>query len=1620
LKSFLSITWKVLRSLVLGILLLAVLGHWAMRTAWFQEWIKAPLENVLTSALGADVQIGSLDIDLPAKLVLRNTTLLDEQDQTLFGISELRTDMVDLPLWKMLLRPSQPADITIEHLDILGPVANLYKRRQDSTLNLDFLTASEDTSASKPIALNVLLRQGRIRDGQFRYVDSTQSDVVLLQEDRFNASNLQVDAISMDFNLDMQGNPLELEGKIETLTARESRSGQTLKEFHAGYYAEIGPQAPGGLLVCLDDARLLLTDRTELFFNGDFVNAKIDSTLEGSEGKFAINFLHSQVHMDDLQAFSAKPLPVSGPAQFYGYLYGDLNHAYSDDFAIGIFDTTKVRTSLVVNDLQDPDQLNFELNLAPSQVSFHELSQFLPTTELPLAGVASLDGEVTGSLNHIASKDIHIRYADFTDLHVRTRIFDYADAKNLHMDLKLVDSKVDMKEIRRLLPGVSLPAELDGIGRTQVNGSYVGGQRDFVVDALLGTQYGNADVNMHFLLPRNGDMAYDGEIKTSGMNLDALQLASSPLSSNLNFDGSVKGRGLDFRSMEAEFKGRFTDSDFAGYQIDLVETQNMVVKQSSIFGDIEVKDGQGDGSVNLEVILPKDSMHYVDIRGDVSRLDLDHYGLLPGDSILLTSILVVDLEGDSLENYAGKLRFFNNTLERDGVDTLRLRAISLKSLFFDDGQHDIQLKSKVANMRLTGDFLYSDITRVASRISKELNLYIRNNDSLTTEYYNNKVHIDHHLSIKDTLTTGRELNDLFDFLRIPVYAANQTRILADLDHGEIDQVRLRMISDSLNFATVGLMQDSMDMELIKDGHLNQLILTGHLESKRFWPTDFIKVENFVLQPQGDDRELYVHAHGTQSEYDNFYLVNLKSLFLPNDEISTQVLNGSRLKIRDNTWYFDRNNRITRKRGHAPSLKSTYPDSLIDRFLVDNLSLFLLDSVKVGNQFVLDTQRVRVDGIISQDAQDIVNATIEDVDIASMLKIAEQDLDFRGRIPKARFLGWKLLSDKPSMFAECDIEDFGYKAIDSMDISIIGSWPFFDLKDSTQTNPDYAWSRVVANGPFGDSLKTEGTYQISTDSLLFEFFPSALPLAYLEPFMAGEVSNIQGKLRLDSAKITGTTQQPRIDGDVHFSDAAMRVNFLNNTFFLGNNSLHFDNDTLAIPRITVSDTFGQSGVLYGKVDYNNAAGIFLQLKMDEIDNLTIMNTGREDSDDFYGRVVIQEGEASIEGLTDLIRVDATVSTGSPTQLNIPLDNYTSANQLEFVNFIGADKTIGVIEKTNYEGFSLLANVSATPDAEVRLILDEQVGDIIEGRGEGNITMKVSETGEFELFGTYLLSEGNYLFTAENIVNKKFIVQPGGRISFNGDPYNAELDLKAVYKVNADVSDLFNSSNSPRVPVEILMHMQGSLEEPKIGLSLQLDNLSQQDVMALSSYFRRIEYDEQELNKQVVSLLLFGKFSGTTSASSSSPVGGVTSSISELISNQVNYWISQAFSDANLGLEVNTNEFQDVELAIKTTLFNDKVTVERNGALISNQGNGTTLGDLSVQVKLLPREDSSGVARSSSGRLVLEIFNREDITLNSAANITRGAGIFYKKDFDQIGDLFRKRKAALPKESTPKGE
>ena len=228
------------------------------------------------------------------------------------------------------------------------------------------------------------------------------------------------------------------------------------------------------------------------------------------------------------------------------------------------------------------------------------------------------------------------------------------------------------------------------------------------------------------------------------------------------------------------------------------------------------------------------------------------------------------------------------------------------------------------------------------------------------------------------------------------------------------------------------------------------------------------------------------------------------------------------------------------------------------------------------------------------------------------------------------------------------------------------------------------------------------------------------------------------------------------------------------------------------------------------------------------------------------------------------------------------------------------------------------------------------------------------------------------------------------------------------LHLDIREVINEENAVRVPVHVLMKMQGSLLEPNIALEIELPSMSNDDIPQVASYLKTITYDEQELNKQVFSLMVFNRFAPTGGFINGQDAAalGVTTSVSEMLSNQLNYWLSQAVDD-KLSLNVGTTNFKDVNLLVSYKLFNDRVIIERDGNLVSQDSN-LTIGNLSVIIKLLPRANNNLGTLNRGNELVLEVFNREGIDSELYNNTSQtGLGIFYKKDFDKLGNIFKSK-------------
>ena len=117
-------------------------------------------------------------------------------------------------------------------------------------------------------------------------------------------------------------------------------------------------------------------------------------------------------------------------------------------------------------------------------------------------------------------------------------------------------------------------------------------------------------------------------------------------------------------------------------------------------------------------------------------------------------------------------------------------------------------------------------------------------------------------------------------------------------------------------------------------------------------------------------------------------------------------------------------------------------------------------------------------------------------------------------------------------------------------------------------------------------------------------------------------------------------------------------------------------------------------------------------------------------------------------------------------------------------------------------NLLIDLDLTANNYLRMtvVLDENTGDSITATGSGNLKILTGTKEEMVMNGRYNIERGNYNFNFQDIFNKPFVLEQGSGsyISWTGDPYDAEINIRATYTAEkVRMSSMFESSNTSGV-------------------------------------------------------------------------------------------------------------------------------------------------------------------------------------------------------------------------------
>jgi hypothetical protein len=547
------------------------------------------------------------------------------------------------------------------------------------------------------------------------------------------------------------------------------------------------------------------------------------------------------------------------------------------------------------------------------------------------------------------------------------------------------------------------------------------------------------------------------------------------------------------------------------------------------------------------------------------------------------------------------------------------------------------------------------------------------------------------------------------------------------------------------------------------------------------------------------------------------------------------------------------------------------------------------------------------------------------------------------------------------------------------------------------------------------LRFAGTYLPfeEKNSLDFLVTLNAFDLNVLNAFLGPDVLTLEGKAST-MLSVKGEPETPLLNGELFLQNTKIGVPFLQTTYTISD-KIKITEDMFAFANVKLIDEENHAGTATGQVFHEEFANWSYDVFIEMEKPMLVMNTTEDDNSDFYGKAYAT-GYAEISGHDDKTEFEIVMKSEKGTTFNLPMSATGDQQFDSFIRFVNPLDTVKKTEpKADLSGLSLNMQLDVTEDAEFQVIFDEAVGDVMKGRGKGHLSLTVNQLSTLGMYGFLEVTEGTYLFTLKNLVNKPFAVKPGGYIAWYGDPLKGELDLKAVYKASANLNDLLgdpSQNNGKRAAVNLLMNLQGKMMNPTIGFDIELP---QSDELVRSRVASVIS-TEQERNRQAFALLVMGRFVSPPNITQAAQNGGgvgLANNGSELLSSQISNWLSQISDDFDLGFNYRPGDKisnEEIELALSTQLFNDRITVSGNfGVARGNSENQSTnyIGDIRIDYNI-----------TRDGRVKLMVYNESNnqrLTAVTQSPYTQGVGVVYQEEFDNWSEFVSGLKSLFDKQN-----
>ncbi|MFD2034704.1 translocation/assembly module TamB domain-containing protein [Belliella marina] len=1174
----------------------------------------------------------------------------------------------------------------------------------------------------------------------------------------------------------------------------------------------------------------------------------------------------------------------------------------------------------------------------------------------------TLSGDIVGHVNDLASEQLLIRFGQRSALFGKFDIQGLPDISNTFFEMSLQNSILNSTD---LSPYISQEArqEVDKFRDIRFDTDFSGYLNHFTANGNFRTGIGQIIGRLNYRLD-NRRPTYNGRVELRDLDLGIL-LEDKENFQKVSLTGQIRGTGLTLESALLQVDANIKKLGINNYNYSNI-ISNATFGKDLFSGKLKVNDkylkANFDGILDL-----RDNKDSIRLNAQVDTAFLKELNILDRD-IFVSGKVDLDTKGITLDDVEGIARFSDINLSYEGRNMF-VDNFFFQSLFTDESRL-VSLNSDYLVAGISGDFKVKELIQDVEMLSKQYWAILTNspepkqaNSGAGVEPYS----IDINLNFID-------INPLINLVE-PKASISKNTIIEGAFYQTPTNTIFNFFSsvDSIYYDGNFFFDTNLDFNTSKLANSQEVLASFYILSKQQVLTNGLTFNNLGIEAIWDESKIDLTYNQEQLSSQSYFNLSLEIQIFPDH--TSVVLEPSELKILDKIWRFEEDNQIT---------------------ISNNLIEF--DNIKLLNE----NQFISLNGNISPDPEQILALQIKDVnlDFFNTLSIKEFEGTANGLFALNDIYGVLGVNGNINI-SDFEINNFLVGNIDA-------STYLSDDKINLELNNLREGKKVIGLNGFLNNKNEE----LSLRAELRE-----ANLSVLEPFLSDYLTQMGGTISGDLS-IQGSLSAPNVIGNGRVNGGTLKINYLN-TFYTVDGNLVFGSNEISFRELTLKDVNGNTARMRGGVSHDNFNDFILDISSN-LENFQVLNTTARDNELFYGNAYVT-GTLNIFGAANNLDINARATSQPNTRIFIPFGSNNVQAQEDFINIINVRDTTRVkstdesVEKLAINNVRMNFVLDVTPDAYTEIQIDPRTGENIQGRGRGVLTLNIDTQGNFSMSGNYEITEAKYNFSLYNIIRREFVVQPGGRISWFGDPYEGVMDLRATYQESVSLQNLQTGTTNGtdlddpqlrrRWPLKVIMDLKGNILSPDIAFDFDFTEFPEGNIQTYISAFKnRIANDEQEKNRQVFSVIMMRSFSPEGQFSGVSNIA--SSNLSQLLSSQLNSFISQVDQNLEVDIDLATldqSALETFQLRVAYTFLDGRLRVTRDGGFTDLQGHAdinSIAGDWQAEYLL-----------TQDGRYRLRIYNRNNFNTFTSLSLSRnvatyGISVSQNLAFNTFTELFQR--------------